>query len=401
MGAELIRRGNGWAYRFGDSSSTATAPAWMPSRWRGCRSRPATATCASCGRGRSRARRRICASTALPSSLGRFAPRRARCGDQRLFPRSRRLAAGVHLVRLRRVGQNGVRPLTSTCGETNAQRQGSDPVLRAAHFFFCFSSSLISSGSAPRRRAPASRIRPPRHCMATPISIRSRPPSCTELTADGGRVGRMAGDREGPDRVAGLVVDGHIGLVAEISGSFSVLVRRSNRASGASRGRPHRSSARRRRRAREAPSAAAAKPQDAFMRPLRCVAALDRPLQDEPRALPLLLVQILDHALVEHVEIAPELCAGRLRSVAVDGGRDLQEAPTLHHAAADHGRMGRVRRQREGPQACRCCRPPAPRRRRCGASRAASCPWKAARRAPAGAALALPHSSSAAAVRRR
>ena len=43
MGAELIRRGNGWAYRLRYTQLKATALEWMPSRWRGCRSQQATA----------------------------------------------------------------------------------------------------------------------------------------------------------------------------------------------------------------------------------------------------------------------------------------------------------------------------------------------------------------------
>ena len=59
MGAELVQRPAGWAYRFGDKQLNVHGPGVSPQRSRACRCSRATAICASSGRDRSRARSRI------------------------------------------------------------------------------------------------------------------------------------------------------------------------------------------------------------------------------------------------------------------------------------------------------------------------------------------------------
>jgi catechol 2,3-dioxygenase-like lactoylglutathione lyase family enzyme len=98
MGAELIRRGNGWAYRFGAQQLNCHGP--------GVDAHPVARLPVAPGNSD------LCfvwpgAIEGAVAHLARHgvaacAARGARCGDERLLPRPRRLAAGVHLVRLRR-----------------------------------------------------------------------------------------------------------------------------------------------------------------------------------------------------------------------------------------------------------------------------------------------------------
>src|SRR5262245_53935064 len=63
-----------------------------------------------------------------------------------------------------------------------------------------------------------------------------------------------------------------------------------------------------------------------------------------------LLVQLLDHALVECLEIALQLRACALGALAYNCGRNIEDAAPLQHAATNGRRMRGVCRPREGPQ---------------------------------------------------
>ena len=92
-------RPKGWAYRFGAAQLNLHGPGFIPPRWRGCRSSPATAICASNGTGRSPTPLPISSAAACRSTPGRSsASARKGRGHQRLFPRSRRLAARIHFL---------------------------------------------------------------------------------------------------------------------------------------------------------------------------------------------------------------------------------------------------------------------------------------------------------------
>ena len=100
LGAELVRRGRrAWPTVSATTQLNLHGPGVHPGRSRGCRSSPATAISASNGTGRSRTRIAHLERCGVAIELGpveRFGAKGS--GHQRLFPRSRRLAAGIHLV---------------------------------------------------------------------------------------------------------------------------------------------------------------------------------------------------------------------------------------------------------------------------------------------------------------
>ena len=66
IGAELVQRPHGWAYRLGDKQLNVHGPGVSLPRLRACRFSPATATCVSNGRGPSTTQLRTLKNTALP-----------------------------------------------------------------------------------------------------------------------------------------------------------------------------------------------------------------------------------------------------------------------------------------------------------------------------------------------
>ena len=101
LGAELVDRGAGtWAYRFGTEQLNVHGPEQTPIASLGSRWRRATATSASNGPDRSRARQPTCASTTHRDRTGTsVAQRRQGWRNKRLLSRPRRKLAGVHLLR--------------------------------------------------------------------------------------------------------------------------------------------------------------------------------------------------------------------------------------------------------------------------------------------------------------
>ena len=177
LGAELVRRPTAGPTGSARRSSICMARASRRPRWRGCRCSPATATVLRM-EGPIATRSRISALQ-RPIHAARSSASAPRAGHQRLFPRSRRLAARIHLLRRRRTVMT-IRTIRPCCRRLPVpQDDGAAP-----------SAGMKLPSMRSRRPTVAGRSV---ELPAAPWSTSIRAPACPGSHA--GRLGRDPGAR--------------------------------------------------------------------------------------------------------------------------------------------------------------------------------------------------------------